>query len=134
MIAKRTIDPIMIEPVPAPIDLSSATVELPPDEMPSLAMLIDTEPAIVIEQRARIERLEAEVARLKDPLGEDFQILKNAEKDSGVPRQTLMNWVNAKPVPLVKHEYDEHGTLWICVIDAKRQRFALAPSVGRNGP
>ncbi len=131
MTAKKIINPPFIEPVP--IDLTSATGELPPDDVPDLSVPVVTELALIIDLRETIERLEAENARLKEPLGEDFQILKNAAKDSGVPRQTLMNWMNAKPVSLVKHKYDEHGTLWICVIDAKRQRFALAPSMGQNG-
>jgi hypothetical protein len=128
MTAKKIIDPPFIEPVP--IDLTSATVELPPDDVPDLSVPVVTESALVIDLRETIERLEAENGRLKDPLDEDFQILKNAATDSGVPRQTLMRWVEAG---LVKHKYDERGTLWICVIDAKRQRFALAPSMGQNG-
>jgi hypothetical protein len=110
---------------------AKTATDLPPDL--SVPVVV-TESALVTDLREIIERQKAEVARLKEPLAEDFQILKNAAKDSGVPRQTLMNWVNAKPVPLVKHKYDEHGTLWIDVKDAIRQRFALAPSMGRNGP
>jgi hypothetical protein len=112
----------------------SKQIDLPPDDVRDVSVAVVTEPALVIEMRETIERLKAKVARYEDPLAERFEILKNAAIDSGVKRQTLMNWVNAKPISLVKHKYDEHGTLWICVIDARRQRFAFAPSMGRNGP
>jgi hypothetical protein len=146
MTAKQTIDPIMIEPEGAPcitlckatvpIDLTSATIELPPDDLPDLSLPIPaTESALVIDLRETIERLEAKVARYEAPLAERFEVLKNAAIDSGVTRQTLMNWVRDK---LVKHYYDgpdaDHQTLYIDVIDAKRLRFAFAPTMGRNGP
>ena len=92
-----------------------------------------TESPVITEMRATIERLEAQVARLTEPFAEKYEVLKNAVTDSGVPRQTLMRWVSAIP-PLVRHYRDANGTLQIDVIDAKRQRFALAPSTGANGP
>jgi hypothetical protein len=85
---------------------------------------------LALVMKARIERLEAEVARLKEPFAEDFQIPKNAAKDSGVPRQTLERWVGEGKI---RFKYDDHGQLWIDVIDAIRQRFALAPAMGRTG-
>ncbi len=118
------------------IDLSSATAELPPNELPGLTMLVDAEAVIRTEQRARIKRLEeqlarseAKVERSEDPLAERFEVPKNAEMDTGIPRQTLERWAAAIP-PLVKHFHDENGQLWIDCIDANRQRFALAPIDG----
>jgi hypothetical protein len=58
--------------------------------------------------KARIERLEAEVARLKAPFAEDFQIPKNAAEDSGVPRQTLERWVGEGKI---RFKHDDHGQL-----------------------
>jgi hypothetical protein len=97
---------------------SNSTAELPSAE---------TESPIIADMRARIERLKAQVARLQEPFAEQYEILKNAALDSGVPRQTLSRWVRYK---LVKHKYDAHGQLWIDVKDAIRQRFALAPAGG----
>jgi hypothetical protein len=85
---------------------------------------------LALVMKARVERLEAEVARLKAPFAEDFQIPKNAAKDSGVPRQTLERWAREGKI---RFKYDDHGQLWIDVIDAIRQRFALAPAMGRIG-
>ena len=105
-------------------DLTPATAELPPDD-PATA-----QKARIEELTAIVARQNAELARFKHPLAEDFQIPKNAAKDSGVPRQTLEKWVE---LGKVKHKYDDHGQLWIDVIDARRQRFALAPGSGKNG-
>ena len=91
---------------------------------------VNTEHALIVEMKASIARLTAEVARLKEPFAEDFQLPKNAAKDSGVPRQTLEKWVE---LGKVKHFYDDHGQLWICVIDAIRQRYGLPPGSGKNG-
>jgi hypothetical protein len=95
---------------------------------------VSTESALVAEMRETIERLEAKVARYEAPLAQRFEILKNAVIDSGVPRQTLMNWVRDG---LVSHYYDgpdeDHLTLYIDVIHAQALRFAFAPTMGRNG-
>jgi hypothetical protein len=111
--------PNKMEPPGAP----HASVELPPDDLAAP----ETESPLVTDLRARIERLTAQVARLEEPDAEKFERLKNAELDSGVPRQTLTRWAKRG---LVKHYYDEHGMLWICVKDAIRKRFALAPAGG----
>jgi hypothetical protein len=87
-------------------------------------------PLVMADLLEKNERLKAQVARLMAPSAEDFQIPKNAAKDSGVPRQTLERWVREGKI---RFKYDDHGQLWIDVIDAIRQRFALAPAMGRNG-
>ncbi|SHG80893.1 hypothetical protein [Bradyrhizobium erythrophlei] len=124
---------IQIDAVDPP--LTSAPVEFPPDTSPDLSVPVVTESVIIAEMRETIERLKAKVARYEDPLAERFERLKNAVLDSGVARQTLMNWVRDK---LVNHYYDgpdeDHLTLWIDVIHARALRFAFAPTMGRNGP
>lgn len=113
------------------VDLSAATVDLPPHFTPTITGT-DTPPEspLIAEQAARIEvltaanaRLEADNARLRDPLAENYQVVKQAAFLSGVPRQTLENWAE---LGKVKHEWRD-GRLWIDVIDAIRQRFLLAP-------
>jgi hypothetical protein len=133
MIAKNPINPATIDPVENPIDLSAATVELPPDDMPELAkpvvtrgMALATEMRKRIEQmRERAERAEAEVAYLKEPGAEHFETMREAAIQSGVSRSTLERWVKAG---LVHHYRDPQGVLWIDVNDAILKRFKFARS------
>jgi hypothetical protein len=135
MTAKQPINRVIIEPVNNPIDRSDATAELLPDEIEwqTSKPFITGATVIEVEQLERIGRLEeqaardkAKIARYEDSLAERFEVPKNAETDTGIPRQTLKRWAAANP-PLIKHKYDDNGQLWIDVIDAKRQRFFLAP-------
>jgi hypothetical protein len=117
-------------PAKLPTDVAADVLALLPEDV--LAALPDNVLALLWRMATINASLTAEVARIKEPLAEDYHPLKRAAGLSGVPRTTLSpRWVSKG---LVKHYYDEHGDLWIDVIDARRQRFLLASQpVSRNG-
>jgi hypothetical protein len=117
---------------PNDIDLTAATIELPPDDPVMEASRLAEAVALVdTAQKARIAQLTEDVARrdvelalLKDPLAEDFQVPKRAAFITGIPRPTLERWA-AKG--WIKSKKDPRtGHLLICVIDARRQRYHIA--------
>ena len=92
---------------------------------------VTAEPLLIVKQRARIKEMSATIARLEadnarhtDPLAESFKVPKMAASLSDVPRQTLEYWAEHD---MVRHYHDAHGQLWIDVVDARRQRYLLAP-------
>jgi hypothetical protein len=137
MIAKNPINSVTVEPVDNLIDLTSATVELPPDDMPELAKPVVTGATVIeIEQREWIERLEealarseAEVARLKAPPAAQYELMKEAVFLTGMSRPTLKRRTDRGQI---NHERDRQGRLLIDVIDAKAKRFIQAADDGEK--
>jgi hypothetical protein len=137
MIAKNPINPATIEPVPNPIDLSCATIELPPDDMPELLKPVITGATVIeIEQRASIDRLqetlalaEAEIARLKAPPTVQFELMKQAVFLTGMSRPTLERRAARGQI---NHGRNRQGRLLIDVIDAKAKRFIQAADDGEK--
>jgi hypothetical protein len=77
----------------------------------------------VADLRRTVTMLEARLAAFEGKAQPaDYQLLKNAAKDSGVPKTTLRRWCLAG---LVACHEDKLG-MWVDVTDARRVRFEQA--------
>jgi hypothetical protein len=78
------------------------------------------------DAQATILMLKAKVAfLLEGNQAANYQLLKNAVTDTGIPRETLRRWCEVNP-PKVACYRDEWGELWVDVTDGRRVRFELA--------
>jgi hypothetical protein len=102
------------------VDMANASTELPADDL----LPVPTPDSLAMaEMQVTIERLTHQIATLIGPAGENWQRFKNAAIDSNTTRETLRRRVKSG---LVKSRIDEHGIVWVDVVDATRVRCRQA--------